>query len=387
VKFTGKVGLVPRIAIVICLFIVLTSAGNMAFRSFSVGNIGYSSAFEGPKASFYGIGYGGKQFTRTSFAGASEHQFDTVLRFDADEGDRGKPNLRGEMTSVFIPSDTLGGMKPWIPTEWLSQNKYITNPQKTYEWNISGKAYKMEQWLMRYYVAFNAEWDQHEDPYTDVFSGSTNVYNNLDLWIDFDITPTWYLQGQGVAYFAIGSISLAETVKYDSKLAGGGATGLPPRSAVSISPESQSSSMFIYYAPWGQDAAGQTAQNFQGRELNPDYFREHVYGRVSFNNFGVEAWTDWFTNRVRGDTAVMVFDVTVFVIGEWKVQDIRDNPESYGRFERAYIPPSIADYLLSPTGLSIISVLVIIGLIIAVLVFAPWIIMPIIKALTGSGKG
>lgn len=400
-KLTGKSGLAIRITLLMVLFLVVSSFTNIALNSFSVGDLGYSSAFEGPKAQFYGVKYNGNTYTAAS--SIATKQFDTVLRFDPDEVARGKPNLVGEMTTVFVPSETLTSATSWIPRDWLSQNQYISNPQETYQWNISGKAYQMQQWLMKWYVTIGAEWDVGplynvqggvgsttptafgEEPAASLTSGALNTYTNTEVWLQFNIEPTWYLQGQGVAYFAIGKMQLANQAKYGGQDVNG--KSVDARTTVSVSPESQASNLFLSYSPWGTDGgATKDASAYQGRELNTAYFRDKVYTRINLNSFGVSSWLDWGVQKAKGDTVTLAFDVTVFVIGEWQVKDIQNTPSNYGRFTRTYIPPTIVDYLLSPTGLGIMALAAGIILFIIILLFAPWIFTLIGQLLSSKGK-
>jgi hypothetical protein len=365
---------------------------------------GYSSAFEGPKARFYGIewdrpattifgvstgGGGTIRFSQTDLhSGTSLSQFDTVLRFDPDSASTGFPNLFGEQTSVFIPRESLGSIPSWLPSNWINTMSYIQNPQASYNWTVGDKTYSMQQWLLRYYVSLSAEWNGNIDilgghgEIPPAQSGITeNSFQDLDLWIEFDVEPSWYIQGQGTAYFAIGKVQLADSAQYQAKDVNGNMGNA--RTEVSVSPESQAALAYLYYEPWAVGAAqNHEASYYQGKQLNPAYFTDKVYMRFSLNNFGVYSGNQllgigyW----VKGDTVKLAFDMTVFVVGEWSVQDIQNNPDDFGRFQRTGASSDWLTWLFSAETLTwLIPVAIFVGL----LLFAPWILVLIVSIFRG----
>ena len=382
------------VIIFVVAFVILSVRGDGLLDFSITDDDGYSSAFEGVKARFYGVEYGGNQYTSTLWHSSSLHRFDTVFRFDSDGGSSGKPNIIGEETSVFVPTQSLENYKDWIPSWWFSDQQYIQNPIQIYEWEINDNLYYMEQWLLRYYVTFSAEWDGAEAPeppwyyYASPALMATwteeNCYANLNVWLKFDMEPTWYIEGGGTAYFAIGKVQLANNVLYSAKDVDGNIK--PVRNTVSISPESTNSLMYLHYNPFGEttnDGTEKTAYDYQNQALNPDYFTDELYSSISFNNFGVFGATDLLVPWKRGDTATMCFDVTVFVIGEWTVQDIEEDPDQYGRFVRDSwgldgLIDAMQGFLSSPYGW-----IIILGVVfVLILVFAPWIFTLIL----GGGK-
>ncbi len=419
--------MVQTIVLVIMIVVLFSSVGG-TFKLLSTGDIGYSSGFQGPKARFYGVDYQGTKYTSniapalgnpnsgttggtqtytppyspttgTSgniFGVASLGQYDTTLRFDPDGYDSGKPNLIGEMTSVFIPEESLGGLTSWVPNEWLQHNALIKNPQATYQWNMSDpennstKVYKMEQWVLKFYMSFTGEWDGAEMPTINLLeSGSVkeNYFSDLEAWIQLDLTPTWYIQGGGTAYFAVGKIQLSEPVlKSSHDQAGNIYAG---RDLVSVSPESQGAVVYAYYGPFGQNPESNTAKTYQGLDLNPSLFRDKVYFNVVFNHFGVYDWNEWGTVKYRGDVARFAFDITVFVIGQWDVKDIQKNEQLQENFQRdivQYTPPSIADYLADPRlqGLIGLGAIAAVGLV--VLIVAPEVVLGLAFIFGGRRK-
>ncbi len=437
--------------VLVIIFLILASSIGGSIKLLSVGDIGYSSGFQGPKARFYGVNYHGTKYTANiaptigppssgtttqppssstpppsgtttpppsgttgtspqptkpipgvvipghySFSVASLGQYDTTLRFDPDEYDSGMPNLIGEMTTVFVPQESLGGMASWVPNEWLQHNALIKNPQATYTWNItdsannSTKVYKMEQWVLKFYMSFTGEWDGAEMPTINLLeSGSVkeNYFSDLEAWIQLDLTPTWYIQGGGTAYFAVGKIQLSEPVlKSSHDQAGNIYAG---RDLVSVSPESQGAVVYAYYGPFGQGTESNTAKTFQGQELNPDLFRDKVYFNVVFNHFGVYDWNEWGTVKYRGDVARFAFDITCFVIGQWDVKDIQKNEQLQENFQRdipQFTPPSIADYLADPRLQGMIGLIAIAAVGLVVLIVAPEVVLGLAFVFGGRRK-
>jgi hypothetical protein len=364
----------------------------------STENLGYSSGFQGPKAKFSAIRYDNKPYREIGTTGASMATFDTTLKFDSDGWDTGKPNMIGEMTSVFVPSTAFNNVAWWtgakaIPQDWLRGLQYINNPQETYSWNFSSKTYKMEQWLLRYYLSFSAEWDSAEGN-AGLFGGVLypqnfgqvvrNYYTNLEVWLEFDLRPTWYIEGQGTAYFAIGKIQVAEFKRTAQDV---NHNEVSLETQMSVTPESLSSLLYIYYGLFGTaSSAEKEASSFEGKLLNPDLFTDKVYAHVDFNNFGVTAWNEFGTVKTKGDVATIGFDVTVFVIGEWDVKDVQNIPTDYGRWSQVYLPASLLDYLNDPRLQALLSLILVVGVFLLLLFFAPSVLVAIMSMIGLKGR-
>lgn len=326
--------------------------------------------------------------------------FDTTLKFDSDGWDTGKPNIIGEMTSVFVPASSLSNIVWWsgakaIPQDWLRGLQYIKNPQETYSWNISSKTYKMEQWLMRFYLSFSGEWDSAGEGSPGLFGGVLypqnfgqvvrNYYTNLEVWLEFDVRPTWYIEGQGTAYFAIGKIQVAEFKKIAHDVSG---NEVSLDTQMSVTPESESSLLYIYHGLFGTSSpAEKEASSFDGKLLNPDLFTDRVFAHVDFNNFGVTAWNEFGTVKTKGDVATIGFDVTVFVIGEWDVKDIQNIPTDYGRWTQTFTPNSLLDYLNDPRMQALLSLIAVVGVFLLILIFAPSVLVAIMSMIGLRGRG
>ena len=281
-----------------------------------------------------------------------------------------------------------------IPQDWLKSAELIQNPQKNYTWSIGGKSYAMEQWVLRFYLSFSAEWDSAGEgnpgliggPMSGLFWGKIvrNYFSNLEAWVEFDLTPTWYIEGQGTAYFAIGSIRLAELQKTAHDITGKEDT-LDTR--MSVSPEGQGAALYIYYGLFGSSSSAETnAASYQGKELNPALFTDKVYAHFDFNNFGVTAWNEMGTIKTKGDVATVGFDMTVFVIGQWDVKDIQEIPQGFGRLEKTLMPPSLLDYLSDPRMQALITLLVMAAIFILLLVFAPGFLVAILALFSGRKR-
>lgn len=386
------------VIVVIAVF-VLSIAWKGSSTPFSLSDLGYSSAYQGPKAKFLGITYNNIIYTGTNFHGASQHVFDTVMHFDSDGAASGMPKIRGEMTAIFLPKESLTFAPDWIPFGWLQNNGLVSNPvvgadgvNPPYTWNISGNTYLMEEYAMRYYISLSAEWSGSEMPLlsgTEALGGyvKANAYKNVGVWINFDISPSWYIQGGGTAYFAIAELRLAENVQMQGHDANG--QKYDARTLESVSPESRQSIVYLYYSKFGAFASSGDPMQYEGKDLNPAYFTSDLYAHVDLNNFGVATQpVNYYGRLEKGDIATFAFDIRVFVIGEYKVQDIQTNPDQYGR----YVPvdttgnnwlTGIVGWLSQPSNVALLIIILVIA---AIVIFAPWLLLAIIPIFTGGRK-
>jgi len=206
----------------------------------------------------------------------------------------------------------------------------------------------------------------------------------LEAWVEFDLTPTWYIEGGGTAYFAVGKVQVAELQKTAHDINGKEDT-LDTR--MSVSPEGQGAALYIYYGLFGSSSSAETnAASYQGKELNPALFTDKVYAHFDFNNFGVTAWNEMGTIKTKGDVATVGFDMTVFVIGQWDVKDIQEIPQGFGRLEKTLMPPSLLDYLSDPRMQALITLLVAAAIFILLLVFAPGFLVAILALFSGRKR-
>lgn len=245
----------------------------------------------------------------------------------------------------------------------------------------------MKEYWMRWYVTVNAEantqasWlgGQTEFP-APLAPGviGVNSYKNAEVWLEVDMSPTWYISGGGRAYFALAEVELADYALADSHKNLAGAT-VTRRPDCSVSPLSPSSLLAIYDAPFGgQSTTSNTPYEYLGRQLNPQYFKDKAYLKLDLNDFGV--WSEMVlgippvTNH--GDVAVWALDVKVFVIGEWLVQDVQENPDIYGRFEQVYGGYDWFDWIIPN-----LPWLVPLAIFLILVFFAPMVLISIINAL------
>ena len=315
-----------------------------AFKPTLMQSVSYTTAYEGAKASFYGIydAQRNKYYTPADRGSASLCQlYGTALKFDPDDPYAGMPNLVGEMTSVMVPLSQSGWIPPdWVPSSWWRDATSWSNPSKVYEWHVKNPggtytAYRMEEWKTKWYVSFSAEWDSGPTPMISTET-SNQRYRNMDVWFEFNTAPTWYFEKADKAYFAIAKVELSN-IEFSAKDPTG--QTYSASSTCRTLPMSPGSVLTLYTQPFGQAgsiAPGEsafTAYYYQNTTLNPQYFRDKVYCYVSLLDFGTTEWWDWLALKAKGDVVTMGFTVTQFVVGEWKVKDVGDL-DFYGRWAK-----------------------------------------------------
>jgi hypothetical protein len=379
------------VVVAIIAFVVIAVSGDEVLRGNSLSLTdwgGYLTGYEGPKPYFYGVSYQDEHYTAWSYHDASYHRFDSYFKFDVDGYSSGKVNIMGEETSIFVPEKSAHNTREWLPYGWNNDLQYVQNPiGATYQWEVGDKIFSMEQWLMRYYVTFNAEWDGNEHLINEILLGE-DVYQDVEVWIRIDLKPIQYFSGMEKCYFAIAEVELAHDVELRVKYDGSDDYSSDSiRNGLSVHPESGSSNVMIYYQPWGQGgSAGKTVYDYKGFELSPDLFCEEVYMHVDLNNFGVLSYKDYgIWEHIKADSATWAFDVIVFVIGEWKVQDIDEPPELYGRFTQGYssleeLLSGLGEFFTSPYGLFFLLIIIAVVL----LIFAPQVLFGLAGSLGGK---
>ena len=267
----------------------------------------------------YYVGYGeARLYTRGQPHGASLLRLDTTLGFDPDAPRNGKPDLVGETTGVFVPKAGEVQLPSWVPGNIATEVSRLTQaepkPERTFTWSTPGgdKLFQMDEWRLLWLVTISADWQ----------GGEGGTYTGVEVWFRLTLTPKWYFEAQpDRTYFAIAKIVLRR-VDW---------TGKTP-STVRFVPMSEGSILPIYYSVRGEKAYEELSENEAsnwGVGLNTRYFRDTVYTYVALDNFGVRS--DWLGLNKRGDSATWLFEVYVFVVGEWRVKDIREEPEGYGR--------------------------------------------------------
>lgn len=297
---------------------------------------GYPTAYEGAKAAYYGIQYNGQRYTNEIKHDASSARFDTQLKFDPDGSDVWQCNLAGEMTSVFIPS--AENLPPeWVPQEWWRPTLDWKNPRNVYEWKVIDEEgfihfYRMEEWLTVWYISISAEWDSGPDVLRLDDEAQNRRYRDAEVWFIFDISPAWYFEGAEAAYFAIAKIELMHVDVKGRDMAG---NEYDPNPSMSFIPESVGSILYIYTAPFGGESAPGPEDlkryYYENASLNPLYFRDKVYAYITLADFGSQDWWEGLALKAKGDVVTLGFKVVQFVVGEWKVRDISELPDEYGR--------------------------------------------------------
>ena len=319
-----------RIMIIVVCAIVLLSSGS-SITLFSFESLGYPSGYQGVNTSFSGLDYtAGSYSDQVPLSSLS-------FFFDPDDPNKGECNLAGEMTNAFVPQ----GPRPasWVYPEWWdTATGYITNPMNTYTWNLPNPnqpdeiiAYEMQEWMLKFYVTITAEWDEISLGFHETHDAEwhTKRYQDTQIWIKLSMSPTWYFEGSDSVYFAIGKVRCSDRAY--GKL-GTTDEDYEPSPLISVAPQSGGSRRYLYYQNFGK--AGQMTNDpasYQGRVLNPDLFVNEVYIKLDLNSFGTWHKSEWWGTEKKGDAVTWGFDIHVFVVGEWVVQDIDELPGDYGR--------------------------------------------------------
>jgi hypothetical protein len=321
---------------------------------------GYSSAYEGAKATFLGLVHNGVQYTAADTHGASVCRIlGTQLNFDPDAASTGLPNLAGEMTTIFIPEKvSVVPMPSWVPRDWTNELAYIGNPVNAYTWSVvasdSRHDYRMEEWLTKWYVNVEAKFDSSA-PFQDS-EGDNQRYVNTEIWFKIDTAPTWYFQNQTSAYFAIAKIYLNKITLQGKDIG-----------KIDVTPEASGSAMYISYSPFStgkEDESSTFTGYYYGKTLlNSAYFRPTVYTNIILGNFGTQSWWEWASFYCKADVVAFDFTVKQFVVGEWVVKDIQKPNDDMARKSQVggtafYIPiisdlaAALANFLGNPFGLA-----------------------------------
>lgn len=374
---------------VVILIFLLAGTGSITGLRVLMSYPAYMTGYEGAHARFYGVRDQGITY--------NEGLWDTTFKWDSpiEQGLYGNtPPIAGEMTSVFVPSESVGYQPSWIAPEWLLSATKTKNPVDTYEWEMKDGDetifYRMELWRLKWYFSISSEPQDNGDipQYEGVISHPRNSLKDTEVWFEFDLTPIWYFNGTERAYFAIASLRLTDI---DFGALEAGKDPVEHDSRLRVTPESTSSILPIYYSGFGGSRAEQNVHSYQGKELNPDLFRDRVYTYVTLNDFGVSAWWDWGWFW-KADVVTIGLDVDVFVIGEWKVKDIQDIPDEYGRSAKTGSVgfgwgAILGSFFGSSEGR--MWFLIIIGVIVFLLLamFAPWVLMGLSGLFGARRKG
>ena len=359
--------------IIICVVILISGPGRYLL---GLESIGYTFGGEGVSASFVGIEWNyGTEHEK------SDLRSDTKFYFDADDPNVEACNLVGEMTNAFVPKESFA--PSWVPSEWVKATAYINNPIETDAWELPHPdvpseliSYEVTEWLLRLYISITAEWDTNDESWN-------RRYQDTEVWIELDINRnSWIFEGQAQPYFAISKV---KAVEFAPGKLGETEEDYQPTPQFSVIPESDSW-MYIYYQKWG--SAGQVRDfdpfSYTGRQLNPDLFTDKVYFCVNLANFGTyyDA-SSWLTPiqgpYVAGDAVTWAFDVHVYVVGEWQLQDVSELPEEYGRIQQ--VQEGWLSLLLQDPRFPLFSFIGLIALVVlALAIFAPWALFAIFGA-------
>jgi hypothetical protein len=425
------------IGIIILAAVLVFSAVNPGTKQYSVAviNAGYSTAFQNPQITFYGLSYKGHNYIANS---PSTLVFNpNIVNLEGSAfglaGNCYLPTIQGEMTPVFIPAQSsttyINAFGLTLPTNWVSNldmtyapgwpnnpNAELQNPPQavaTYGWNVTDPSTNtpytmyMAQWDMKFYVSFSTSWTDSQDPagWVGITQGQQyNDYNNLWVWFQVSTPATWYIEGTngktiGTAYQAIASINLdgvplgpnqtGPSVQMQAKDNKGNNVQADPDEATN--PESAPSSMYLYYSPFGSSVStNPTPETYEGYLLNPAYFRNVTYFAVDLATFGNYATATGLLAQneiTRGDVATFDFDVTSFVFGQYTVLEILQNPPDYGRTTpettTSNFLSGILNWLTNPVNVGVLTTL---GFLVLIIIFAPWLLVVLIALLFGGKR-
>jgi hypothetical protein len=380
----------------------------------------YTNAYEGAKPSFAGITYNGVNYDKdqkgsnTAASGNLVYNPKGVPYVNLDgtsfsfKGDgpasmyKGLPKIVGEMTPVFVPEETtagdmpsqfnLGGVK--INNPFTGTFSAYKNPYKTYNWKLaSGSStvlYTMEEWKTKFYVSISANPDGAAAPF--VFSEWDNQrYSDVTVWIELDISPTRYFEGQDNAYFCIAQVQLS-AISYAGHSSTGAIQSVHNEQLIAVNPSSPSSTPKLSLNNF--DIGGNEAQDpeqiykYRGKALNPQYFGNKVFFPITLNNFGSQAWgTPYWDWSTQGDVVSFDFTITQFVVGQWTVKNIQPTPAAYGRqssFDRTGIGVGFVDWIAS-IGSNPLYMLIILAVLFLVVVAVLFFLFPEAIGIINSG--
>lgn len=373
----------PRMikVLVSALLILLIFEGSYSgFRLLSTGS--YSTGYQGAKACFKGIQSGGSRWSS-----ANGTFFDTSFHWDRDATGKGSPAIAGEMTSVFIPRESVGGVQRSLGgydiSKWLLNSATTKNPTGTYDWTLSEGnttiSYRMEEWSLRWYFSISGEPTGEEIPQATWDTNPKRIsLTDTKVWFEFDLTPIWYFENTSTAYFAIAELRVCD-IALGGKI-GGSSYEEKANSEMRVAPMSAGSLMPIYYGLFGSEAnrADKSIYSYQGKKLNPTLFTDRVYSYINLQDFGATGWIEnVFTKKYKADVVTIGVEFKVFVVGEWKVQNVEDIPDDYGRDAKIGVSGlGLADFFFgSAEGRILLLAIGAVAVFLVLALFAPWVLI------------
>jgi len=387
-----------RAIILILVLLIALDGGLSVFRLMST-SPSYQTGYEGVKARFAGVSYEGKNHKKTLWG--------STFNWDADKADGGLPDIAGEMTSVFIPKESVGAQPVMLGgkdiSHWLLGTTSVRNPVATYEWELSGNStttlYVMEEWELRWFVSLSCEPaidNELESVWFPDHLKGRNSLKNVDVWFEFDLQPVWYFEGTDATYFAIAKLQLAEDVAMGARhykkgyVEKGGDEDINDQ--MRVTPSSSHSVVSIYHGLFGKSAniADKDAYSYQGKDLNPDLFTDKVYAKLTLDDFGVSSWYAFGTHW-RSDVVTYAFKMRVFVIGEWTVKDIDELPDEYGKTSKTGGLNVIAEnpfieFLGSGEGKLLMAILAGLAVLLLLAIFAPTALLALFAIFGGKKR-
>ena len=318
----GIFGIIPIIGFIMILL------GSVTIASSIIPFTSISHNYQGPTISYEYALVDGQKIT----FGPEDATF---ISFDPDTPDDYHPDFISEHTDFIVPKITPSS-SIWtssiIPNAWKNTIVNTENPVNVYQWNITNDngtvtSYIMEEW--RAYWVIKAYVDPINTKYIWTWDGKVpaellaeNRYNNMELYFRILLnTPdrNWYFEDADRVYFAIAKIKLVDVYAEPSK-----------EGDMKVQPKDPGTNLPLFGATYSDPLT------YKGQKLNPNVFPETVETLIRFVDFGGNV----INGEARTDTITMVFEVRLFVIGEWIVQNIDDvpNPDDYHYSQRIFEP-------------------------------------------------
>ena len=391
-----------RWAVVLLVAILLVgSVGAVKLLS-----VGYLTGYQGLEMRFNSIYYKGYWYTDTNpgpnpnyqnyEASVCEIRIDRV-NFDPDETKKHRANLRTSQQPVLV--DTTVDPKTYGP--WRikvdEETKLVPKSNETHSWTeqVTTEVYKEYQ-IERY----RCEWRVNlwlDGPQDEGKPGATQHYYDLQLWIK--VIPqsfVYFVDNPDEVYFSPSYIGLDQDVTWRSGEHDPNDGEKDPDMAArcDLFPEAEGETCAIFYARGAEevDLEG-TILSYQGAQLDPAIFRDEYWIRIGVDRFLPRSvWElgglDW---SWKYPSALMVFKVYVFVVGEWtvklekgEVKDLKSHQAGYGSTTDI---PGILGSILSGILYNPFTWIIIAIIVIALLsIFAPGVLFGLMTLLTRRRK-
>ena len=242
----------------------------------------------------------------------------TGFAVDPDDPETGLPDLLGEQTDLFVPKLREIRFPSWVSSEWIKTEQ----TPKVYEWEAydnegNRHVYVLKEYKAYFYVSLTVDTIGSLDYIGSPPEECKERYQGWKLWIYIDFgNAHWYFQDlygehPDQAYFSIGKIVVDEEPYVESM----------DSTNLRVFPNSKNE-VLPFYAYSGEDLI-----QYKDKYLNPEIFSDHALAYIQLNDFGFQYKLGLFSYDYKGDKIVIPFRTTVFVVGDWKVQNEEEKPD------------------------------------------------------------